>query len=122
MALNSPIGAPRVADASSRSLVRPGQASDLLFLSAVVVLSVVPYVWRLGFYSDDWASLAMMTSASDQSIAGLVKAQLVHDPDAAARLTNTVYQALLFHLFGLNPLGTTSSTRSYSYRLRFLFT
>ncbi len=94
-----------MAEASSRSLARPGQASDLLFLSAVVVLSVLPYVWRLGFYSDDWASLGAMTSASDQSIAGLVKAQLASDQDAAARLTNTVYQALLFDLFGLNPLG-----------------
>jgi hypothetical protein len=71
----------------------------------VVLVSVVPYVSRLGFYSDDWVSLGTMTGASDQSVAGLVTAQLSSDPDGRARLTNTVYQALLFRAFKLNPLG-----------------
>jgi hypothetical protein len=79
--------------------------NDLLFLTVIVVVSVAPYFSRLGFYSDDWASLGTMITASKQSIAGLVSAQLGADPDGRARLTNTVYQAVLFRMFGLDPLG-----------------
>jgi hypothetical protein len=81
------------------------KASDLACLAAVVLLSIVPYVFGLGFYSDDWATLSAMANASDQSVPGLVSAQLISDPDGRARLTNTVYQALLFRAFALNPLG-----------------
>jgi hypothetical protein len=84
---------------------RACQRNDLLFLTIVVLISVVPYISGLGFYTDDWASLGAMTNASDQSVAGLVKEQFSWDLDARARPTNTVYQAILVRVFGLNPLG-----------------
>ena len=39
----------------------------------VAILSIVPYVGRVGFYSDDWDHLARMDLAPDQSLAGLFR-------------------------------------------------
>lgn len=79
--------------------------SDSVFLAVVVGLSVIPYVGRLGFYSDDWAFLAVLTTADDRSFGGLLRDQAAWSPSLAMRPTQTVYQAWLYRNFGLDPLG-----------------
>jgi hypothetical protein len=58
----------------------------------------VPYLPRLGFYSDDWGLLAGFNAKQGQSLASLVGG-------FAGRPVQGVYLALLFKFFGLNSLG-----------------
>ncbi|MDQ3343288.1 MAG: hypothetical protein M3524_06915 [Actinomycetota bacterium] len=77
---------------------------DAVFLVVVMTLSVLPYIGRLGFYSDDWAFLGSLVTVGDHSAIG--------DPavvDWAAYLRprplQVAYQEALFRAFGLWPLG-----------------
>jgi hypothetical protein len=91
---------------SLRAAVRsPHIARDLLLLVAVAAISAAPYVTRLGFYSDDWAFLALLSNAPSQSFSELAATQYDNDPNLRRRPLQIVYQALLFKAFGLNPLG-----------------
>jgi len=74
----------------------------MMFLSVVVLLSVAFYVAKLGFYSDDWAFLAAMTHADDESIVGLIRASLDFNTNLRMRPTQSAYQALLYSAFGLD--------------------
>jgi hypothetical protein len=79
--------------------------TDGLFLVALVALSALLYVGRLGFSSDDWDFLAVLSTAPDRSVLGLVGEQIEGNPNLAMRPTQAAYQALLFRAFGLTPLG-----------------
>jgi hypothetical protein len=61
-------------------------------------------VSRLGFYSDDWAFLATLRNAPDQSLGGLIAAEWQYSA-LHLRPMQIVYQALLYSQFGLDPLG-----------------
>ena len=78
--------------------------NDLAILALLAAVSVAPYVWRLGFYSDDWAFLAMLLNSPDQSFSGLLAIQYPID-NLRMRPTQMVYQAVLFTAFGIRPLG-----------------
>ncbi len=97
----------RTSSASVTSRVahlRPGIA-DGLFLALVVVLSLSLYVDELGFYSDDWDFLAVLHNAGNESVFGLSRVQYESNPNLELRPTQAVYQAILYSLFGLDPLG-----------------
>jgi hypothetical protein len=70
----------------------------------LVLASALPHLTRLGFASDDWAFLAVLRFAEDQSFVGLVRAQ-TENPNLVGRPTQYVLQALLYLGFGMNPLG-----------------
>lgn len=80
-------------------------ARDCLFLAGLVGLSVVLYTGGLGFYSDDWAFLHLLETASDRSYPGLVHS--LYDGDVAIRQrpVQVVYLAGGYSAFGLDPLG-----------------
>jgi hypothetical protein len=75
---------------------------DSVFLSAVVVLSVIPYVGRLGFYYDDYSVLGRMNRSPDQSLLGLYDAVR---PGTGQRPLQAFIFAGLYRLFGWHPLG-----------------
>jgi hypothetical protein len=80
---------------------------DSLLLVFVVAATFSPYIAGLGFYSDDWAFLSVLSNSDDQSILGLVHQQFASN-DAIriqARPTQIAYQAVLYRTFGLEPLG-----------------
>src|SRR5205809_8081211 len=77
---------------------RTGHALCLVFIT---LLSAVPYVWRLGFYSDDWYVLYHFHSETLQHSFGIQSA-LRYDE---ARPVQGLYLALLYQLFGFHPLG-----------------
>jgi hypothetical protein len=83
---------------------RGSRPLDAIFLSLIVLVSVVPYATRLGFYGDDWAFLGVM-STSDQSFVGLWERQYESITLLRMRPTQILYQAALYALFGLAPLG-----------------
>lgn len=76
------------------------QLIDLLCLAGITVASALPYLPRLGFYSDDWGLLVTFQSATRH---GALAASVIHD--FAARPVQGLYLASLFQLFGLQPLG-----------------
>ncbi|MBE9127586.1 MULTISPECIES: hypothetical protein [unclassified Coleofasciculus] len=76
---------------------------DFLFLSLVVVFSLILYVWHLGFYSDDWSFLGYFSLSQDQSLIGLFRS--VYSPHVQMRPVQILYLAGLYWLFGSHPLG-----------------
>ena len=94
--------APRAVAAGSavRSWVKP--ALDCAFLGVAVVVSLVVYVWSLGFYLDDYATLWRMSASHDQSLFGLYDAVR---PSTGQRPLQAGIFAFLYRLFGLHPLG-----------------
>lgn len=77
--------------------------SDSLFLFVCVIVSALPYINRLGFYSDDWAFLGNFIVTADKSIFGLFVDATT--PNTFMRPLQNLYDAALFYFFGLNPLG-----------------
>jgi hypothetical protein len=82
-----------------------GRVGDLAFLTTIVFASVVPYVWRVGFYSDDWSTLGPLVNLSDQSLSGLAEALYDFHYKHRMRPTQLALDAVLFKAFGLDPLG-----------------
>jgi hypothetical protein len=78
---------------------------DVLFLTFVVLTSASLYVTRLGFYSDDWAFLGVLSTSDDRSLVGLWLEQYAAYPNLRLRPTQIAYQAVLYKLFGVEPLG-----------------
>ena len=72
-------------------------AADALYLAAITILSALPYLPRLGFYSDDWGLLADF-STDWRGFDGAII-------DSLDRPVLGLYLAALFKLFGLQPLG-----------------
>src|SRR4051812_37855637 len=69
---------------------------DCLFLSLVVVFSLVLYVQGLGFYYDDWAFLRWLSTAQDQSLAGLYRALYAGEVNPRQRPVQILYMAGLY--------------------------
>jgi MFS family permease len=74
---------------------------DAAALVAIVALTALPYVGRLGFYSDDWNLLAAFRDA-EQSGRSVIGATL---PSYGVRPVQGLYLGLLYDTFGLRPLG-----------------
>jgi len=88
-----------------RFILSHGAVQDCLFLSLVVLLSLILYVPELGFYSDDWAFLGPLSMSMDQSLAGLFQSIYLYQPNIQMRPVQILYLAGLYWLFGPYPLG-----------------
>jgi len=71
---------------------------DASCLAAITAVSALSYLPHLGFYSDDWSNLARFISEPHISLGSVLA-------ESASRPVQGAYFALLFKLFGLNPLG-----------------
>jgi hypothetical protein len=76
---------------------------DVAFVSSVVLLSASPYIWRVGFYSDQWNWLAHLGLSSDQTFAGLLRS--MYRPSNVMRPVEALHFTSLYWLFGMQPLG-----------------
>jgi hypothetical protein len=94
--------ASRSVAAASATRSRAQPALDCAFLAVAVVVSLVVYVWSLGFYLDDYATLSRMKASHDQSLFGLYDAVR---PGTGQRPLQAGIFAFLYRLFGLDPLG-----------------
>ena len=74
---------------------------DSLFLSAVVLASLVLYVHHLGFYSDDWGYLELLGAARGHSFYGFLLTYVLTD----VRPVQILCLEGLYRLFGVHPLG-----------------
>lgn len=75
-----------------------------LALALIVSASALPYIFRLGFYSDDWAFLSTMSGSPRQSVVSLY-GLLDQNPNLHARPVQTFHMIMLYKAFGLEPLG-----------------
>jgi len=80
------------------------KTADGYILVLIVVLSLIGYVNRLGFNTDDWAFLAGMKFSHNQSLIGLYNS-LMGQHDFYFRPIQWFFLAGLYQLFGLNPTG-----------------
>ncbi|MEP7130451.1 MAG: hypothetical protein ABI770_04910 [Sphingomicrobium sp.] len=74
---------------------------DSLCLALIALATALPYVGKLGFYSDDWYILASFhadTLRHEFGIHSILR-------DFAARPVQGFYLALLYRLFGFHPFG-----------------
>jgi hypothetical protein len=78
---------------------------DAMFLFVVVAVSSVLYVRGLGFYSDDWAFLGVLANSPNQSLFEVACFLYEIDPNTYTRPLQIFYLALLYKLFGIQPLG-----------------
>lgn len=76
---------------------------DVLFIILVGMISVIPYMQKIGFYSDDWSFLSMFHFVKSQNVIDLFIA--ANTPNTFMRPVQNFYDAALFAAFGLNPLG-----------------
>lgn len=94
----------RPADSSGRATSQQlPLVQDCLFLGFLVLVSLVLYIRQLGFYSDDWSFLGSLSLSADDSLAGLFKS--IYSPWVRMRPVQVFYLALLYWLFGAQPLG-----------------
>src|SRR5437867_8723027 len=79
---------------------------DCLFLTGLIGLSCSPYITGLGFYSDDWAFLASFSRFSRHVIlASMLSLVHLRHHVEVFRPGQILYMAILYKLFGLEPLG-----------------
>jgi hypothetical protein len=101
-----PLAAPtRLADIAAATDQRTGaRLSTALVVAAVAAIPAAFYVADLGFYLDDHYFLGAMSTSHDRSVPGLFE-DLARD-DSKAWLRPGMYfgLAVLFRLFGTNPL------------------
>ena len=90
--------------ARRQAWVRPALA-DSLFIVLAVAFSLALYVFRLGFYSDDWIFLSLLRGSADQSLAGLWAALYDGDVVIRQRPVQMLYLVLAYRLFGLSSPG-----------------
>src|SRR4051812_48007655 len=74
-------------------------AVDAICAAAATMLSALPYLAHLGFYSDDWGLLARFSTVASQNFPAVVS------DGFPARPVQGIYSLLLFRAFGLDPLG-----------------
>jgi hypothetical protein len=77
---------------------------DCLLLTLVAFLSVIFYISRLGFYSDDWVFLSLLKHADSHSLVDLYRALYIGDVVIRQRPVQMVYLVLFYRIFGLQPI------------------
>jgi hypothetical protein len=82
-----------------------GVVRDSVFIVFIMFLSAVLYIRGLGFYSDDWSNLYSCSLSKDQSLSGIIRFVFSARPDSWFRPCQVVYYAMLYSLFGVQPLG-----------------
>lgn len=77
---------------------------DCLFLVLVIFVSLVFYLPKLGFYSDDWVFLSLLHLSPGKSPMELYHALYSGDVVIHQRPVQMVYLVLFYWLFGLEPI------------------
>lgn len=78
---------------------------DLIFLTSVTLALHAYFITGLGFYSDDWLFLGILSNSDDQSFTGLVQTFFREEPLVRARPVQVIQIAALYWLFEMKPLG-----------------
>ncbi len=77
---------------------------DCLFVLVVVIVSALPYLAGLRFYSDDWAFLANPFLPSSDGFATRFTGMVLSDSNMRVRPVQAAYLVWSVKAFGLHPL------------------
>lgn len=80
---------------------------NVLVLLCLVALEIITFgrsIRQVGFYLDDWSMLNRLSSGPQQLFA-MMHNYFLQDPKVTIRPVQVIYQAILFSIFQLNPLG-----------------
>ena len=94
-------------DLSNRTASRTPRTSgsrDVAFLALVATLPALFYLWRMGFYLDDYYELELMKTLARSVTVGSFDALLSGDPKSHLRPVEYFGLAVLYRLFGTDPL------------------
>jgi hypothetical protein len=78
---------------------------DCVFLAVLTMLSSAFYVFRIGFYWDDWRLFQLLHFSTDQSLSGLMRSLFAGWPDLRVRPVQALQLAVLYQLFGMKAVG-----------------
>lgn len=79
--------------------VRPAIA-DCVVLFCVSLLSALPYLFKLGFYSDDWAYQEALARSSNGGIGAMIRELMKGDQGISLRPAQIAYLVVGFKAFG----------------------
>lgn len=82
---------------------RPPARVDAFLIAGLVVVSSLPYIGGLGFYSDDWSFLAYLVHFHDEGAVGVLR--MLGSEPGRTRPVQVLEFAALYLAFGLRPLG-----------------
>lgn len=77
---------------------------DCAVLFCLIVLSALTYLFRLGFYADDWYYYSTFAGSPDHGLGANFRALSSADPNLLMRPVQLVYFVLSFKAFGLQAL------------------
>lgn len=77
---------------------------DCIFLSLVLILSLILYIRGLGFYSDDWAFLSILLHSGADSLSDLFRV-MYNDQIVGQRPLQAFQLAWMYWMFAADPLG-----------------
>jgi hypothetical protein len=77
---------------------------DCAILFCLIVLSALPYLFRLGFYADDWYYYATFADSLGHGLGANFRALSSADPNLLMRPLQLVYYVLTFKAFGRQAL------------------
>jgi hypothetical protein len=83
---------------------RQRRLADCAFVFLIVVISFLPFVSGLGFYSDDWSYEAKLAQKPNGSVAGAIIELVKSDSSMAVRPVQAVFLASEYKIFGQNAL------------------
>ncbi len=79
------------------------QIADCALIFAVVIASALPYLFGLGFYTDDWCYIAALEHSSSQGMGAMFRELASTDPNLLTRPVDTACFVLGYKLFGQHP-------------------
>lgn len=83
---------------------RREKTADCLVLFAVVLVSALPYLFRLGFYADDWDYYGVVARYSGDGLFALVRWMIGADNHLLLRPVQLTFLVLGLKAFGLNAI------------------
>ena len=84
-----------------RTIVR-SEIADSVVLFCLNLVSALPYLFSLGFYSDDWAYQAVLARLSSQGLGAMFRELLTPGSGTLVRPVQVAYLVLSFKAFGRN--------------------
>lgn len=78
--------------------------TDCALLFGIEILSTMPYLFGLGFYSDDWDTQAKFAHLSGQGLGTIIGEGFQSSPEMLVRPVTIVYGAAELKAFGQHPI------------------
>jgi hypothetical protein len=90
--------------AKMKRLADRARIADCVFLFCLIMLAAFPYLFKLGFYIDDWFYHSVLVQSSGHGLGASFRAMSLADQNLLMRPVQLAYLVLSFKAFGLHAL------------------